>query len=68
MSPTPLTFMFKDDGKVPNNPALPALVYKDAVDFSGMIPRARSKACSRRTAGATANGATASIRSCTITR
>jgi uncharacterized protein YjlB len=28
----PLTFMFKDDGKVPNNPALPALVYKRAVD------------------------------------
>src|SRR4029079_5452192 len=38
MSPTPLTFMFKDDGKVPNNPALPALVYKDAVDFSGNDP------------------------------
>ena len=30
--------MFKDDGKVPNNPALPALVYKDAVDFSGNDP------------------------------
>jgi uncharacterized protein YjlB len=28
----PLAFMFKDDGKVPNNPALPALVYKRAVD------------------------------------
>src|SRR5262245_44906207 len=28
----PLAFMFKDDGKVPNNPALPALVYKGAVD------------------------------------
>jgi uncharacterized protein YjlB len=33
MSPKPLTFLFKDDGKVPNNPALPALVYKAAVDF-----------------------------------
>jgi|SRR6185437_10287709 len=31
----PLTFLFKDDGKVPNNPALPALVYKNAVDLSG---------------------------------
>jgi uncharacterized protein YjlB len=28
----PLTFMFKDDGAVPNNPALPALVYKAALD------------------------------------
>jgi uncharacterized protein YjlB len=28
----PLTFLFKDDGKVPNNPALPALVYKQAID------------------------------------
>ena len=27
--------MFKDDGKVPNNPALPALVYKGAVDVDG---------------------------------
>jgi len=25
--------MFKDDGRVPNNPALPVLVYKTAVDF-----------------------------------
>jgi uncharacterized protein YjlB len=33
--PTPLTFLFKDDGSVPNNPALPALVYKDAVDIDG---------------------------------
>ncbi len=28
----PLTFLFKDDGAVPNNPALPALVYKAALD------------------------------------
>jgi uncharacterized protein YjlB len=32
MPPKPLTFMFQDDGKVPNNPALPVLVYKGAVD------------------------------------
>ena len=38
MPPTPLTFLFKDDGKVPNNPALPVLVYKDAVDFRGNDP------------------------------
>jgi uncharacterized protein YjlB len=29
---TPLTFMFKDDGAVPNNPDLPVLVYKGAID------------------------------------
>jgi uncharacterized protein YjlB len=28
----PLTFFFKDDGKVPNNPALPVLVYRQAVE------------------------------------
>ena len=32
MPTRPLTFLFKDDGKVPNNPALPALVYKAALD------------------------------------
>ncbi len=31
-SSKPLTFTFKDDGKVPNNPALPALIYKGAID------------------------------------
>jgi uncharacterized protein YjlB len=31
----PLALMFKDDGAVPNNPALPALVYKSAFDPSG---------------------------------
>src|SRR5215467_2714515 len=34
MSNAPLTFMFKDDGSVPNNPALPALVYKGAIDVA----------------------------------
>lgn len=34
-SSQPLSFMFKDDGAVPNNPALPALVYKHAVDLAG---------------------------------
>jgi uncharacterized protein YjlB len=32
MPNAPLTYMFKDDGRVPNNPALPALVYKGAVE------------------------------------
>ncbi len=31
----PLAFLFKDDGAVPNNPALPVLVYKGALDLSG---------------------------------
>jgi len=31
----PRTFLFKDDGKVPNNPALPALVYKAAIELGG---------------------------------
>lgn len=31
----PLTFLFKDDGVVPNNPALPVLVYKEALDLAG---------------------------------
>jgi uncharacterized protein YjlB len=32
MPATPLTFMFRDDGAVPNNPVLPVLVYKGAID------------------------------------
>jgi uncharacterized protein YjlB len=32
---TPLTFLFKDDGAVPNNPALPMLVYKSALKLGG---------------------------------
>jgi uncharacterized protein YjlB len=35
MTAQPLTFLFNDDGKVPNNPALPALVYKAAIDLRG---------------------------------
>jgi uncharacterized protein YjlB len=34
-SAKPLTFHFKDDGAVPNNAALPALVYKSALDLAG---------------------------------
>ena len=33
MTTAPLTFIFKDDGAVPNNP-LPALVYKGALDLT----------------------------------
>ncbi|MEJ2378699.1 MAG: hypothetical protein P8Y71_26080 [Pseudolabrys sp.] len=36
MTPSkPLTFMFEDDGVVPNNPALPVLIYRGAIDLAG---------------------------------
>lgn len=31
----PLTFLFADDGLVPNNPALPLVVYRGAIDLAG---------------------------------
>jgi uncharacterized protein YjlB len=34
MPDAPLTFLFDDDGTVPNNPALPVLVYKSAIDLA----------------------------------
>ncbi len=69
MSNAPLTFMFKDDGTVPNNPALPALVYKGAIELGGKRnPDVAIEKCLQPTAGATANGAMASIRSCIIIR
>ncbi len=37
----PLTYLFKDDGKVPNNSALPVLVYKGAVDASASAHETR---------------------------
>ena len=42
MSIKPLTYLFKDDGRVPNNPALPVLVYKGAVDVES--PRSAARA------------------------
>jgi len=33
VSRKPLTFLFQDDGKVPNNPALPVLLYAGALDL-----------------------------------
>jgi uncharacterized protein YjlB len=38
MSLKQLTFLFRDDGTVPNNPALPALIYKGAADVGGGDP------------------------------
>src|ERR1700694_1207100 len=34
----PLTFRFSDDGSVPNNPRLPFIVYRDAIDLPGSGP------------------------------
>ncbi len=34
MTSEPLTFMFADDGSVPNNPTLPVLLYRDAIDVA----------------------------------
>ncbi len=31
----PLTFLFADDGSIPNNPALPFVVYKGGIDLAG---------------------------------
>ncbi|MGE3150059.1 MAG: hypothetical protein AB7K04_13420, partial [Pseudorhodoplanes sp.] len=31
----PQTFRFADDGSIPNNPALPLLIYPRAIDLSG---------------------------------
>ena len=31
----PVTFLFTDDGSVPNNPTLPFVLYRDAIDLAG---------------------------------
>ena len=36
----PLTFLFADDGLIPNNPALPLVVYRKAITLSGRDPSA----------------------------
>jgi uncharacterized protein YjlB len=33
--PEPETFLFADDGSVPNNPSLPFLIYRGAIDLIG---------------------------------
>ena len=37
---TPIAFLLKDDGETPNNPALPLVLYRGAVDVSGADPAA----------------------------
>jgi len=41
MASIPLTFLFKDDGAVPNN-ALPMLVYRGGVDLAGNVEPERA--------------------------
>lgn len=33
--PEPVSIMFADDGSVPNNPKLPFLIYREAIDLKG---------------------------------
>jgi uncharacterized protein YjlB len=33
--PAPLTFTFPDDGRIPNNPDLPFVFYRNAIDLAG---------------------------------
>ena len=40
----PITLLFKDDGETPNNPRLPLILYRDAVDVSGRDPAATFEA------------------------
>ena len=40
MAHEPLTFRFADDGETPNNPVLPLVLYRGAVDVSGADPAA----------------------------
>jgi uncharacterized protein YjlB len=35
----PLALMFEDDGSIPNNPRLPLLIYRNAIDISGTPDR-----------------------------
>jgi uncharacterized protein YjlB len=40
----PIAFLFKDDGETPNNPRLPLILYRDAVDVSDRDPAAAFEA------------------------
>ena len=40
MANEPLTFRFEDDGETPNNPKLPLVLYRGAVDAKGADPAA----------------------------
>ena len=44
----PITFLFKDDGETPNNPRLPLILYRNAVNVSGRDPAAAFETTFRR--------------------
>ena len=44
----PITFLFKDDGETPNNPRLPLILYRNAVNVSGRDPAAAFEAIFER--------------------
>jgi len=44
----PITFLFQDDGETPNNPRLPLILYRGAVDVSGRDPAAAFEAIFER--------------------
>lgn len=44
----PITFLFKDDGETPNNPRLPLILYRNAVDVAGRDPAAAFEAIFQR--------------------
>jgi uncharacterized protein YjlB len=33
--PSPITFAFADDGRIPNNPAFPLILYRGGIDLTG---------------------------------
>ena len=67
-SPPPETFMFADDGSVPNNARLPFVLYRHVIDFIGATdPEPVIEKIFRATAGAT-RGGTASFPTCTTIR
>ena len=35
MSRTPITHTFADDGRIPNNPTLPLVLYRGGIDLTG---------------------------------
>ena len=67
--PEPQTFMFADDGSVPNNARLPFVLYRRAIDLIGSPDPEQviENDFPRATAGATC-GATASFPTCTTIR
>jgi uncharacterized protein YjlB len=66
--PAPVTANFADDGTVPNNPTLPLVLHRNGIDLAGTPDPERLIEKTFAANGWATCGATASIRSCTITR